>query len=212
MIKRFTFIVVFILIFVIITCQTALAYDSTWGLTHGLGCQKALIIGRVTSVSSDTINCNVIRVVNGIYLSSKATIQLSATTQNTFKKGDGVLASLDKDNNIAFGIFKVQVLKDTKIIMNPSDYDVGFIEWYVNTGENDNLYEDGNNVYRNQDNQLLFDGKTWYANSLDAKYIAPYSKNITPNITEIILCISALTLAIFIIFWILHLKRKLRTK
>jgi len=164
----------------------ALAADSTWRMTHGDDWQDALLVGEVieAEVGSNYVIFDVVRTVNGKPAKSPFRLETGdgAPFERKYSPGDGILASVcyDQSNRatgfIAYGAFKVELMQDKKIKMDACFSDVGFIEWYVNTGENDLYYGMGSSTYRRTEDgegQLLFDGETWYLNSLDPKYRAP---------------------------------------
>lgn len=87
--------------------------------------------------------------------------------------------------------------------MDVNEYDVGFIEWIVNTGD-DRLYAEGNIVsryYGDNKTEVIFDGSEWLVDSLDSKYKAPEAeKLILPEVSELsktdIIAISIISLLV----------------
>jgi len=156
-----------------------LAADGTWRMTHGDDYQDALLVGEVIEAAEGYVSFDVVRTVNG--KPAKSPFLLFVDEMN-FAVGDGILASVcymhDNRSNgiVAYGVFKAELKQDKKIKMDPGWYDVGFLEWYVNTGEND-LYSIEGSVYRrvegSEEGQLLFDGEKWHVDSLDPQYKAP---------------------------------------
>ena len=155
------------------------AADGTWRMTHGDEFQDALLVGEVTEAVEGYVVFEVIRTVNG--KPAKSPFLLFVDEMN-FAVGDGILASVRylhgnrSNGNVAYGAFKAELKQDKKIKMDPGWYDVGFLEWYVNTGEND-LYSIEGSVYRrvegSEEGQLLFDGAQWHVDSLESQYKAP---------------------------------------
>lgn len=161
----------------------ALAADSTHRMTHGDDFQDALLVGEVIETGFGYVTFDVVRTVNG--RPAKSPFRLTGDDEMKFAVGDGILASVrymqgDRLNgSVAYGAFKVELKQDKKIKMDPGWYDVGFLEWYVNTGEN-GLYSIEGSVYRrvegSEEGQLLFDGRQWRMDSLGPKYKAPEVK------------------------------------
>jgi len=157
----------------------ALAADSTYLMTHGDEFQDALLVGEVIEAAEGYVKFDVVRTVNG--KPAKSPFLLFVDEIN-FSEGDGILASVrylhdNRSNGTpAYGVFKAELKPDKKIKMDSGWYDVGFLEWYVNTGEND-LYGIEGSVYRrvegSEEGQLLFDGAKWHMDSLDSQYKAP---------------------------------------
>lgn len=163
-----------------------LAADDTSRMMHGDDYQDALLVGKITEVVEGQVVFDVVRTVNGSPAKSPFLLfegELFSSPQlSGFTAGDGILASVRylhgnrANGTLAYRAFKVELKPDKKIKMDPGWYDVGFLEWYVNAGE-DNLYGDGDSVYRrdegSEEGQLLFDGSQWHLDSLDPKYKAP---------------------------------------
>ena len=155
------------------------AADPTHLMTHGDEFQDALLVGEITEAVEGYVVFDVVRTVNG--KPAKSPFLLFADEMD-FAVGDGILASVcymhDNRSNgtMAYRVLKVELKQDKKIKMEVSDWDAGFLEWYVNTGEND-LYGIEGSVYRrvegSEEGQLLFDGEQWHVDSLDARYRAP---------------------------------------
>ena len=165
----------------------ALAADATHLMTHGDDYQDALLVGKILEATDDDILFDVVRTVNGIPAKSPFRLEKGGyfDPRLEFAAGDGILASVQftpgskKAGTVAYRALKVELKQDKKIKMDVSDYDAGFLEWYVNTGEND-LYSDGGSIYRHNfdggGGELLFDGELWHVDSLDPKYKAPQAR------------------------------------
>ncbi len=156
---------------IISTC----AGDSTWLLCHGDEYQDSLIIGKVTGTSADKLTLNVIRQVSTSYLLKwpicSSVLKVSylpgelRKEESDLRVNDVVLASIkftdffhESGENV-YGIYKVKLMNDKKIKIDKNKLNDGFIEWFVNTGD-DNGYIAGS-------------GK--HLNSFDSKYKAPES-------------------------------------
>ena len=156
------------------------AADGTWRMTHGDEFQDALLVGEVVEAAEGYVVFDVVRTVNG--KPAKSPFRLAMDEAPEFAAGDGILASVryqhgDRSNGtVAYRVLKTELKQDKKIKMDPGWYDVGFLEWYVNTGEND-LYSIEGSVYRrvegSEEGQLLFDGAQWHIDSMDPQYKAP---------------------------------------
>ncbi|MDR2525820.1 MAG: hypothetical protein LBC83_06555 [Oscillospiraceae bacterium] len=165
----------------------SLAADDTWRMTHGDDSQDALLVGKVLETGVGYIRFDVVRTVNGKPAKSPFRLKRTNAFTQEFAPGDGILASVRYDQgnrsagSVAYDIAKVQLMQNKKIKMDVNAYDVGFIEWIVNTGE-DRLSGNGESVYRHipgsEESELLFDGETkrWLLDSLDPKYKAPEVK------------------------------------
>jgi len=156
-----------------------LAADATHRMTHGDDFQDALLVGEVTEAVEGYVVFDVARTVNGKPAKSPFLLFLD---EMEFAVGDGILASVcymhDNRSNgtVAYGVFKAELKPGKKVKMDPGWYDVGFLEWYVNTGENDLHSIEGSVYHRvlgSEEGQLLFDGEQWHVDSLDARYRAP---------------------------------------
>jgi len=214
---------------------TVAAGDSTHLMTHGSKDQDALIVGKVTEIADDYIMFDIIRTVSGTPASSPfKLLTVDGYRYNDdidFIVDDGILVSVKFSDTsksagtVVFGIYKVTLMQDKKIKMDINDYDVGFIEWVVNTGLEDSLYCEGDKVFRHtgkgdwqSDGELLFDGTVWHKDSLDPKYSAPevavavIGCPASPNVLKIIrilrwIMIPAIVIATIIIIIVLRKRR-----
>jgi len=175
----------------------ALAADNTHRLMNNG--QDALLVGEVVEVTEDYILFQVLRTVSGtpprspFQLNNDGSYMLQRAN---FAPGDGILASvrfvqrdIRRAGEVQQGVFNVEVMPDTKIRMCVDDWDAGWIEWYVNTGERE-LAGVGERVYRNinfERGELLFDGEQWHMDSHDPAFRAPRARWVpfTPLLTLI---------------------------
>jgi len=166
-----------------------LAASDTARMMQGDDYQDALLVGKITETVEGYVMFDVVRTVNGKPAESPFLLfegeLFSIPMLTEFAVGDGILASVRylHDNrssgSMAYRAYKVELKQDKKIKMDVSEWDVGFIEWYVNTGERF-MTGNGNSVSRydegSTDKQLIFDGQNWLMDSLDSKYTAPEVK------------------------------------
>ena len=187
--KFFTLLLLFALLAAL--AFPGLAADSTHLMTHGDNnqFQDALLVGEITEAVEGYVVFEVVRTVNGKPAKSPFLLYESEGFTEPqlaeFAIGDGILASVRylhgnrSNGSMAYRVLKVELKQDKKIKMDVNDWDAGFIEWYVNTGEND-LYGIEGSVYRrvegSEEGQLLFDGRDWHVDSLDPDYKAPEVK------------------------------------
>jgi len=187
--KKFTLLLIALFLLSCFTVSVSAA-DTSWRMTHGDDTQDALLVGKVMEADGETIKIDVIRTVNGKPAKSPFTIKKNAYQNNFLQASvdDGILVSVSfatgtkSSGTVCYGLYKVQLMQDKKIKMDVNEYDVGFIEWQVNTGIKDDLFGEDGKVFRHTggdwqtDGELLFDGITWYEDSLDPQYKAPEVK------------------------------------
>jgi len=165
------------------------AADITARMMQGDDAQDALLVGKVIEVGGDFVLFDVVRTVSGKPAKSPFRLepegwmlQSDSWARSAFDVDDGILVSVRyapgsrTTGTVVYRAFKVELKQDKKIKMSVNEYDVGFIEWYVNTGERF-MTGNGNAVSRydegSTEKQLIFDGEKWLMDSLDAKYKAP---------------------------------------
>ena len=200
----------------------SMAACPTHHMTHGTGGQDALIVGEVLEATDEYLLIDVVRTVNGRYARSPFRLNIDADDpileRTSFQAGDGILASVNftRGNRAGqrwHGMYRVELMQDTKIRMDVNDLDAGFVEWYVNTGQR-NLFGNQSRVYRrgSRDPEMIFDGETWHMNSLDPSFRAPsvFPPHFVIAMLPVVLLLVFLSLVAFTVAMLVRRLRKRR--